>query len=87
MEELIVLGGHEKGGLTSSEIKGLQKKKSQIQNIHQLLSLPPKEKGTIILLNCTLWHPTPVLLPGNPMGQRNLVGCSPWGGEESDTTE
>ena len=33
------------------------------------------------------WHPTPVLLPGKSHGQRSLVGCSPWGGEESDTTE
>ena len=33
------------------------------------------------------WHPTPVLLPGKPHGQRSLVGCSPWGCEESDTTE
>ena len=33
------------------------------------------------------WHPTPVLLPGNSHGQRSLVGCSPWGLEESDTTE
>jgi len=33
------------------------------------------------------WHPTPVLLPGKSHGQRSLVGCSPWGSEESDTTE
>ena len=33
------------------------------------------------------WHPTPVLLPGNSHGQRSLVDCSPWGREESDTTE
>ena len=32
------------------------------------------------------WHPTPVLLPGKSHGQRSLVGCSPWGHEESDTT-
>ena len=31
--------------------------------------------------------PTPVLLPGKPHGQRSLVGCSPWGCEELDTTE
>ena len=31
--------------------------------------------------------PTPVLLPGKPHGRRSLVGCSPWGHEESDTTE
>ena len=33
------------------------------------------------------WHPTPVLLPGKSHGWRSLVGCSPWGCEESDTTE
>ena len=33
------------------------------------------------------WHPTPVLLPGKSHGWRNLVGCSPWGCEESDMTE
>ena len=33
------------------------------------------------------WHPTPVLLPGKSHRQRSLVGCSPWGREESDTTE
>ena len=29
----------------------------------------------------------PVLLPGKSHGQRSLVGCSPWGRWESDTTE
>ena len=33
------------------------------------------------------WHPTPVLLPGKSHGQRSLVGCRPWGREESDMTE
>ena len=33
------------------------------------------------------WHPTPVLLPGKSHGWRSLVGCSPWGRQESDTTE
>ena len=33
------------------------------------------------------WHPTPVLLPGKSHGQRSLVGCRPWGREESDRTE
>ena len=33
------------------------------------------------------WHLTPVLLPGKSHGRRSLVGCSPWGWEESDTTE
>ena len=33
------------------------------------------------------WHPTPGLLPGKSHGRRSLVGCSPWGREESDATE
>jgi len=32
-------------------------------------------------------HPTPILLPGKSHGWRSLVGCSPWGLEESDTAE
>ena len=32
------------------------------------------------------WHPTPVFLPGKSHGQRSLVGCSPWGHKELDTT-
>ena len=33
------------------------------------------------------WRPTPVLLPGKSHGWRSQVGCSPWGCEESGTTE
>ena len=33
------------------------------------------------------WHPTPVLLHGKSHGRRSLVGCSPWGCKESNTTE
>ena len=33
------------------------------------------------------WQPTPVLLPGKSHGRRSLVSCSPWGCEESETTE
>ena len=33
------------------------------------------------------WHSTPVFLPGELHGQRNLVGYSPWGRKESDMTE
>ena len=36
---------------------------------------------------CGQEQPTPVLLPGKSHGQRSLVGCSPRGHEESDTTE
>ena len=33
------------------------------------------------------WQPIPVLLPRKSHGQRSLVGYSPWGCKESDTTE
>ena len=33
------------------------------------------------------WHHTPILVPGKPHGWRCLVGYSPWGHEESDTTD
>ena len=33
------------------------------------------------------WQPIPVFLPGKFCDQRSLVGCSPWGHKESDTTE
>ena len=33
------------------------------------------------------WHLTSVLLPGKSHGRRSLVGCSPWGHWDSDTTE
>ena len=45
-------------------------------------SRPPK-----ICFRRRRWHPTPVLLTGKYHGWRSLVGCSPWGCEESDTTE
>ena len=33
------------------------------------------------------WQPTPVLLPGKSHGWRSLVGYSPWGHKEMDSTE
>ena len=50
---------------------------SNFSNLVQSWSLPRRRQ----------WHPTPVLLPGKSHGWRSLVGCSPWGREESDTTE
>ena len=33
------------------------------------------------------WQPTPVFLPRESLGERNLAGYSPWGRKESDMTE
>ena len=46
-----------------------------------------KKKNYYMIQQRKQWHPTPVLLPGKSHGQRSLVGCSPWGRYESDTTE
>ena len=40
-----------------------------------------------LLFNMLSRFVTPALLPGKPHGWRSLVGYSPWGCEESDTTE
>ena len=45
------------------------------------------EKEYVYTYICMQWHPTPVLLPGKSHGWRSLICCSPWGREESDTTE
>ena len=47
----------------------------------------PKKQVKLSMLWRRRWHPTPVLLPRKSHGQRSLVGCSPWGCEESDMTE
>ena len=51
------------------------------------LALGCQFRGREVLFWRRQWHPTPVLLPGKSHGWRSLVGCSPWGLEESDTTE
>ena len=33
------------------------------------------------------WQPTPIFLPEELHGQRNLVGYSSWGHKQLDTTE
>ena len=43
--------------------------------------------GSLVASRRRQWHSTPVLLPGKSHGQRSLVGCRPWGLEESDMTE
>ena len=41
----------------------------------------------ILLAKVAKRQPTPVRLPGQSYGRRSLVGYSPWGRAESDTTE
>ena len=46
----------------------------------------PLEREMAIHSSTIAWK-IPVFLPGKPHGQRSLVGYSPWGGKELDTTE
>ena len=81
------------GGAWWAIVHGVAKSRTRLRNFNRGLSLTT-ELG-IWQSFCTLsnwylrrrqWYPTPVLLPGKPHGQGSLVGCSPWGCEESDTT-
>ena len=69
---------------------------SQLKCVLLQIDLLPLEKFHSEYIQCVVyqcqrrqWHPTgtPVLLPGKSYGRRRLVGCSPWGLEESDLTE
>ena len=63
------------------------------QNCRIMLALNRgKLKNIILYIYMVLYprrqqQPTLVLLPGESHGRRSLVGCSPWGREELDTTE
>ena len=57
------------------------------QQCYGLASPVPLYTSSILSHRRRQWHPTPVLLPGKSHGRRSLVGCSPWGHEESDMTE
>ena len=71
---------------TSSEMPGwMNHKLESRRNINNL------KYTDLLLFSCSVqrrqWQPTPALLPGKSCGWRSLVGCSPWGREESDMTE
>ena len=56
----------------------------------RILVYPEKFVSHLCNLNRTIyrkWQPTPVFMPGKFHGLRSLVGYSPWGRKESDTTE
>ena len=52
-------------------------------NAEDLDSIPGLERS----LEKGIRLPTPVFSPGEFHGQKSLVGYSPWGCKESDTTE
>ena len=61
------------GGSDGKELPAMQE--TRVQSLSQE---DPLEKGMV---------PTPVFLPGEFNGQRSLMGYSPWGCKELDTTE
>ena len=56
-------------------------------SITLFIELIPSQFGVPWCLRRRQWHPTPVLLSGKSHGWRSLVGYSPWGRKQSDTTE
>ena len=77
-------------GILSYEIVEKEDKARVDQFLHKFLYSFVHSATFIECLVCPRrrqWHLTPVLLPGKSHGRRSLVGCSPWGREELDTTE
>ena len=73
--------GEEQRAITNSFTGGSDGKESTCSagNLDSILDWEdPLEEG---------WQPIPVFLPGISHGQRSLVGYSPWGRKELDTTE
>ena len=58
-------------------VKNLPANAGDIGSIPGLGKMPQRRK----------WQPTPVFLPEESHGQKNLEGYSPWGLKELDTTE
>ena len=56
-------------------------------NLTTSINIKDAINSAILFVRRRTWQPTPVLLPGKSHGRRGPVGYSPWGHEESDTTE
>ena len=70
--------GLEKNGWRSGKEPACQRRRCKTHGFSSWVGkIPWKRK----------WQPTPVFLPGKFNGQRSLVGHSPQGCKESDTTE
>ena len=75
---------------SSKEYQGEIRKPSLVA--HRLKRLPGMRETWVRSLVGKIpwrrkWQPTPVLLPGESHGGRSLVGYSPRGRKESDTTK
>ena len=66
------------GGAWWAAVHGVTKSQTQLSNFNFTFHFHALEQD---------WQPTPVFLPGESQGRRNLVGCCLWGRTESDMTE
>ena len=60
-----------------------RKVKCELDTNHELFHINHGNQS----VNATQWQSTPALLPGKSHGRRSLIGYSPRGRKESDTTE
>ena len=72
--------------------KGSKLKKKKIRYTKKKLTWAPSVLSSILCDPRSItwrrkWQSTPAPLPGKSHGQRSLIGYSPWGRKESDTTE
>ena len=58
-----------------------------VENLHANAGDPGLSPGSGRSPGRRAWQPIPGFLPREFHGQRSLVGYSPWGFKESDTTE
>ena len=66
------------GGAWWAAVHGVARSRTRLSDFTFTLHFHALEKAMA---------PTPILSPGKSHGRRSLVGCSPWGREELDTTE
>ena len=74
-----------------SQVKNIRKEKNSTKGSKkQNLNLPHTNNYLLsiyVVLGEGNGHPLQYFLPGKSHGRRSLVGCSPWGRKELDTTE
>ena len=78
------IGVRKEGHLLRSGRAGTRRRKFDLHGWASISAI-----GQIQVMHNTdaRWQPSPVFLPEESHGQRSLVGYSPWGHKESDTTE
>ena len=75
---VLLPGESQGGGAWRAAVHGVEKSRTRLSDFTFTFHFHAMEKAMA---------PTAVLSPGEPQGGRGLEGCSPWGREESDTTE